>query len=231
MKLLLGPPKLETELDFTIFKTVGPFNLTNNKLGYVDKIGVYTSGGVDSTALWCLIIEELKAINKLNSTQLLAFTIAKSDGPTFYAVDVINQLKKHFNCEITHINDIVNDPIPDLTGDIGANAVQYIKKYTNNILIYMAINRMAPDEIRPFNQVLKVNYGTKKDTQSYSTPFLFLHKPQILDIYYKLGCDSLLKYTHSCTEYDVGACGKCYSCAERAWGFSALNKIDPTIEE
>ena len=96
-----------------------------------------------------------------------------------------------------------------------------------SMTIYMGINRMAPDDIRPFEQRLKINYGNVTHGYMYIAPFLFLHKPQILDIYYKLECEDLIPYTHSCTTLKIGACGECYSCAERKWGFDALGKIDP----
>ena len=59
------------------------------------------------------------------------------------------------------------------------------------------------------------------------SPFANLHKPQILDLLYKLDCDDLIPYTHSCVMTPVGTCNNCFSCDERAWGFSALGKTDP----
>jgi lysophospholipase L1-like esterase len=48
---------------------------------------------------------------------------------------------------------------------------------------------MAPDNIRPFKQTLKVAYI---ENPFYDAPFINLHKPQILDIFYKLVDENLL---------------------------------------
>jgi 7-cyano-7-deazaguanine synthase in queuosine biosynthesis len=87
----------------------------------------------------------------------------------------------------------------------------------------MGINKMAPDDIRPFKQTLKIEYGNSKYNSYYSSPFLFLHKPQIIDILYKLNCEDLIPYTQSCNTLQVGKCGECYACAERKWGFDYLD--------
>jgi 7-cyano-7-deazaguanine synthase in queuosine biosynthesis len=95
------------------------------------------------------------------------------------------------------------------------------------MVTYMGINRMAPDEIRPFPQKLIIDYGWTPIGKVFSAPFLFLHKPQILDIIYQLGCEDLIPYTRSCNVQSDDPCGECYSCAERKWGFDALGKTDP----
>ena len=76
---------------------------------------------------------------------------------------------------------------------------------------------------------MKIDYGFNENSYVFNSPFLFMHKPQILDILYKLGCESVIPYTHSCTQLEVGQCGLCYSCEERAWGFKMLDKQDPAI--
>ena len=229
MKLLLGPENLQTELDFTLFKKKGLFYIVNNTISaHVKRIGVYVSGGLDSTALLCLILSELKSIDKLHEIEVVCFTIDKSDGPTYYATQVIEQVEKHFNVKLTHVNNIKNDPIPDLTGNIGPTPIKEIRDYDpDNMIIFMGINRMAPPELKTYTYPLKIDYGYQTTGYHYNSPFLFLHKPQILDIYYKLGCENIIPYTHTCTQLEVGQCGICYSCEERAWGFEMLKKQDP----
>jgi 7-cyano-7-deazaguanine synthase in queuosine biosynthesis len=228
MKLLLGPENLQTELNFTLFKKMGPFYIVNNTLAArVDRIGVYVSGGLDSTALLCLILTELKNTGKLHEIEVVCFTIAKSDGPTYYATQVIEQVEKHFNVKLTHINNIKNDPIPDLSGNIGPSPIKEIREYDpRNMIVYMGINRMAPPELKTYVHPLKINYGYQTQGYTFNSPFLFMHKPQILDIYYKLGCEHIIPYTHTCTRFEVGQCNDCYSCEERAWGFEMLGKTD-----
>ena len=102
MHLILGPDGLTTELNFKI-----PIvTLKNNK---VNRVGVFVSGGLDAAALLCLIISELKATNRLDSTGITAFTIIKDDGSTYYAQRVIDKISNHFGISITHVNNLLND--------------------------------------------------------------------------------------------------------------------------
>lgn len=217
---------MSVDFEFTLFKKHGKFTIIDNKLAkQPENFGVYLSGGIDSVALLCLILAERKSLNL--DTPVTAFTIDKSDGPTYHAVNVLNKIREHFNVEIEHINDIPNDLDADKKGNIGVECMKYIHGLKPDMLLYMGINRMAPDDIRPFKERLIVDYGYEQVTRFYRAPFLFLHKPQILDILYKLNCEDIIPYTHSCTVLKDGMCGECYSCKEREWGFSALGKVDP----
>ena len=61
MNLILGPNNLSTEFDFN-------FEEANKKLQKkYNKIGLYFSGGIDSTALLLVIINELIKTEKINS--------------------------------------------------------------------------------------------------------------------------------------------------------------------
>lgn len=226
MKLLLGPANLQTEFELNVFKKVGPYSLTGGRLGFVNSIGVLLSGGLDSLALLCVILTDLRDNNKLDSTSVICFTVAKSDGPTYYVPRLIKKVEEHFNVKLTHVTDIPNCIESDKTGDMGQLPIMIARKYNPNMILYTGVNRMAPDDVRPFKQRLQKDYG-HSTTGPLLAPFLFLHKPQILDILFQLGCEDLLQYTHTCTVLDIGACGECYSCAERQWGFDALSKVDP----
>lgn len=228
MKLLLGPPELSTELDFVI-------PMTTPKGNEVKRVGVYDSGGHDSGAMLCLVLAELKATGRLDSVSVTAFTVIKNDGSTYYSQRVVSNISKHFGVPISHVNNISNNEPAYSNGRLGI--IPILKTWEENhhdTIIYMSINRMAPDDIRPFKHRLKIFY--KDEKVLYNAPFLLLHKPQILDIYYKLGCEDIIQYTHSCTTQAVGTCNDCYSCKEREWGFTAMGKeyidtLSPDIED
>ena len=224
MRIKLGIDKLQTDFTFEVFCRVGPYVTVNGALGHINKIGVYLSGGIDSTALLCLLLTELIDTDMLGKVQIICFTVEKDSESTYYAGRLLQKVKDHFNVSIIHVTDIPND---NSTGNIGASTIRFIKAYASNMVTYMGSNRMAPDDVRPFAQQLNIDYGYEVNTPDFSSPFLFLHKPQILDILYQLGCDDLIQYTHSCAMQKIGACGQCYACAERKWGFSALLKTDP----
>ena len=212
MKLKLGPDNLLADFEFIIPETI-------------TEVAVYLSGGLDSAALLCLILTELKNTDRLTTTKVKCFTVIKNDGSMNYSSTVVSVISDMFNKQIEHINDYPNDEDSIIKGRVGAQSIQEIWKSKNkNSELYMAINRMAPDNIRPFTQTLKIVYV---DSSYYISPFIDLHKPQILDIFYKLGCEQVISVTHTCTVDALGRCGECYSCAERKWGFSSLGKEDP----
>lgn len=232
MKFVLGPESLQTEFEFTIWKQVGKLTFVNNSLKPIKRIGVYLSGGLDSAALLCLILTELKSINKLN-TPITCFTVNKSDCFNQYSKDVLHEIQKHF--EINHIEHVIFDNDQATSewlnprNEIGPKAIKYVANYHKNMTVYMACNRMAPEEYIKYTTPMLTNHGYNKNGVYYNSPFLFLHKPQMLDIFFKLGTEHIISYCHSCVMQEHKQCGICYSCEERAWGFKMLNKQDPVI--
>jgi len=228
MELVLGPENLSVPFSFTI-----PTHLEDGS--EVKRVGVYSSGGHDSGAMLCLILAELQATGRLDTVPVTAFTIVKGEGSTYYSQRVVDKVAEHFGVKVAHVNNLENNEPAYTDGRIGI--VPIAKTWLENrhdMVLYMSINRMAPDDIRPFSQTLKIFY--KDEKRLYKCPFLLLHKPQITDIYYKLGCEDIIPYTHSCTVQAVGRCNECYSCKEREWGFSALGKdfvdtIPPDIDD
>jgi tRNA(Ile)-lysidine synthase TilS/MesJ len=115
MILTLGPANLSTEFNFSI---------PENK----EKIYVYLSGGLDSAALLCLILTELKNTDRLNSTTVVCFTVVKNDGSTFYAKRIIEQIAKLFDKEIQHENNITND-VYNFKKGTGAKYIEYMGEW------------------------------------------------------------------------------------------------------
>jgi hypothetical protein len=189
------------------------------------KIGVYVSGGLDSAALLCLILSELKATNRLNSVIVECFTAMKQDGSTYYSKRVIEKVSEHFNVSITHNNNISNDGIE--AGQVGTQLITKLGEDNSGMTFYMGLNKMVHPLIKRFKHRLKIDYGPNERTRYYTAPFLHLQKPQILDIFFKLGCDAIIPFTHTCTTQIIGRCNDCYSCEERSWGFEVLGKDEP----
>jgi hypothetical protein len=231
MKLLLGPENLQTEFEFVIFKQRGKLTLVNGSLKPIKRIGLYLSGGLDSAALLCVILTELKTIKKLHEIPITCFTVIKPDCPVFYSKQVLEKIKEHFNVEhIEHViieNDKITEKWNNPRNEIGPDTIGYVSSYYNNMTVYMACNRMAPAEYITYTHPLQTDHGYQINNRHYTSPFLFLHKPHMLDIFYKLKVENIIPYCHSCVMQDEGSCGKCYSCEERAWGFEMLGKKDP----
>jgi 7-cyano-7-deazaguanine synthase in queuosine biosynthesis len=212
MQLIIGPDHLSTTLDFTIPET--------------NIVGIFMSAGLDSTSLLCLILEELKNTNRLNTVPVIAFTVYKHTFETVYATRMIKLISTHYGIDIIHENNLTNTE-PFLSWGL-INSHDHIKrineKYGKDITLYMSVNNMPPENIKKFKGRLGFVY---QNTVNNYRPFLNLYKPQMINIMYKLKVEFLIPYTHSCSRQPIGKCNACYSCEERAWGFEQLGLPDP----
>jgi 7-cyano-7-deazaguanine synthase in queuosine biosynthesis len=209
MKLILGPNHLQREFVFTIPP--------------VDKIGIFMSGGLDSSAMVSLILQELIETDRLKTVPITAFTVEKPTGEPLYASRILNKFEEHFQVNITHVNNISNTKEAAQQGRMDHNVVIETCN-TFDSLVYLSGNNMPTADIKIFKGELGFTY---KQTSLYQQPFLNLLKPQMIDILYKLGTDFIIPYTHSCSTQLIGKCTGCYSCEERKWGFEELLLSDP----
>lgn len=223
MQLNLGPSELQTNFTLDI---IGLIKTTPRS---IDSIGLYFSGGIDSTALLLLLITELKNIGKIDTIPINCFSIAKQDFATTITPRILTAVQNKFKVSINHINGIENYNNDKELIDNKIFLNNFVKY--KNTFYFAANNRMPPASIVEFKNKLKVDYGYRQNKLIYYSPFLFLHKPQILDIFYKLNCEDLIPYTYSCTMNETTPCQNCYACEERAWGFKMLNKIDPLLAQ
>lgn len=209
MKIIIGPTHLERELTFTIPPT--------------DKIGIFMSGGLDSSALLSLILTELIETNRLSTVSVTAFTVEKPTGEPEYATRILKKFENHFQTSIPHVNNIANTAAAIQQGRMDRGVVIQTAKSFDG-LMYLSSNNMPSEDIKVFDGNLGFTY---QPTSLYQQPFLNLLKPQLIDILYKLGTDFIIPYTHSCSTQMIGKCDNCYSCEERAWGFEQLALPDP----
>ena len=87
--------------------------------------------------------------------------------------------------------------------------------------VYVGVISNRPEHLIGFDPIPIVEH------YSVQTPFKHLEKSHIVDIYYQLGIEHVLSFTHSCDQHETVACGSCNGCRERQWGFEQLGKSDP----
>jgi len=242
MNISIGPDTLKTDFRFV----TGDIRSYSNQIkstSLIDKINsqsfsafcVYFSGGLDSTILLSLIIKELLDTDKFGSIPLITVTVDKGEGQMPSAFDVLQEIQKIYGVEIK--NRVYKNKDGYEHGRIHPDTYRIIRhqfeSMYKDVLFYQGVNNPPDSKIKTFNSTFR-GYGSHEvlsfsDNSALAFPFLNLHKPQIVDLGYKIGCDSAFQYTQSCTEQASGNCGCCYWCEERQWAFDMLEKTDPIM--
>jgi 7-cyano-7-deazaguanine synthase in queuosine biosynthesis len=94
-------------------------------------------------------------------------------------------------------------------------------KYAKTEVMYVGVISNRDEHLIGYDKTTVI------ETENLRFPFQHLEKSHVVDIYYKLGLEYLLTYTHSCDHNEHTHCWNCNGCNERIWAFSQLNKKDP----
>jgi len=205
-------------------------------------LGIWVSGGVDSSLLCYLLAKKIKTENI--PFKLQTVTIPKRPTDTHH-LSVIDFIKKDLNC-----NDIFCDPIIYNTDhDNYTQSFQQVNE--ENVIngkykyIYSGINQTpdyesyndiwtAYEELENLrssdaNKLLAISgvilHEDKFVEFGEIRPFFNLNKKHIASLYKEHNLlDTLFPLTVSCNtiEYTNGHCGECWFCKERFWGFGKL---------
>lgn len=187
------------------------------------KIGVLVSGGSDSAILlYMLAIESNKY-----GVELVTYTVPRSDGAINYSPTLVEQISKLSGVAIDRpisIGDPLNNHHSQQTR---SGHREILAMYPDIDYIYYGSQRVTPE----LENISGVIYPWRPDRMFYPgktiCPFFDLTKEHTLELYYKLGVEQLLEYSHSCAAWPVGRCGQCYNCIERSWAFNKLGQSDP----
>lgn len=209
--------------------------LENNNL----TLGIWLSGGADSSLLCYLLAKHIKENNL--PYKLQPVTIPKRPSDTHYA-DVLEFVKKELDC-----NDLFCDPIVHYT-DSGSYESSFEDLNLDNISqgkynwIYTGINQTPPpnvidehsnelERVRS-NKTLKmlfINAIVEHEGTYYEfgeiRPFFNVDKKHLAKIYHQENLfETLFPLTNSCSQLDIvnDHCGECWFCKERIWGFGKL---------
>ena len=205
-----------------------PFNYEFNfTIPDVENVGLFLSGGLDSSALLCLIIVELHQTGR-KDLPIHVWTCNKPPDP-INGARMVKVISEEYNKKIIYHE---NYDVPEeykAMGIIDVRAVKDAYDKFDSIQMYMAGNNswektQWAEYIDLDDQKLPWNYP---EHPHITYPFLNLLKMHTIEIYYKLGKEHLMAYTHSCSRQEAPACGECYSCKEAATGFRMLGKTRP----
>lgn len=214
----------------------------------ISVIGIWMSGGADSSLLCYLLAKKIKEDNLPYKIQPL--TVQKRPN-IFESIPVKNKI-----AELLDAEDIFNEHIVYTAPAEGWETENYLSMFSkknrenikNNLfqVLFSGITTNPPREIQQ-----KFHWGVLEDVENkrgssvdketvrYFTetadekeyeffemkPFFNINKKQIAELYRQYDIiESLFPLTRSCEDRNFlsGHCGKCWWCEERLWAFGKL---------
>lgn len=212
----------------------------------IEKIGVWMSGGADSSLLCYMLAKKIKEEN-LNC-KLVPLTIDFKRPFAYIAVKVREEIERLLDCKEVFSSHIVYHPPEGTTWSNKELSEQFhFKNYDNfkNGLVDMLFSGITTNPPRQVQETFL--YGVlddveakrgelvEKETTRYFVqenceflelkPFFKINKQVISKLYADQGImDNLYPLTRSCEQLgtSTGHCGKCWWCEERQWAFGRL---------
>jgi hypothetical protein len=185
-------------------------------LPFTAKIGVLTSGGVDSTLLYYLILY-IKYRNALPH-YIRPIVILRKEGSKYFARPIVQKINAIWGHPLESMR-LGNTTLPE--HQQVQSAVKQAIDIFNLHYVYIGLIANRAEHTVGFD-IIPV-----PTLPQILTPLKQLEKSHVIDLYYQFGIQDLLKYTHSCDQSEQMPCGVCNGCQERSWGFSEIGKTDP----
>ncbi len=189
-----------------------------------NKVGLFVSGGLDSSLMLYLITKEIK--EKKSNVEFITYTVDQhSKNTKTHADDIIKVIEKLNDIKITNVKvggqDYAHSDFEIMYGVLDAlNRERFTEKMID--MIYLAAT-CVPDDLKNADGV------PKRHPQSFfkvSQPWGELSKDKIVEYILNNNLLDLIPITHSCTVLGQGHCGKCWNCVERIWAFEKNNAKD-----
>jgi len=182
------------------------------------KIGVLVSGGVDSALLYYLLLYIKQQTNSL--VEITPIVIHRKEGSKYFARPIVERINQLFNIS-KKPKQLGNTMLPE--PEQVASAVRHAFSLLRLETVYVGVISNRDEHLIGFDPIPIVEH------HSVQIPFKDLEKSHVIDIYYQLGIEHLLPFTHSCDQQETVVCGSCNGCRERIWGFNQIGKQDPIM--
>lgn len=221
--------------DDQIFEQMKKYTKNDYYLKDVDTIGIWMSGGADSSLLAYLLAKKIKD-EKLNvNIQPLSVRRGRPWNP-LYAANVIDFIVDDLKFEKMNRHIIY---YPDINDEYYREISVFWEKDNENFrndlfqILYSGITCNPPksenisqNKERSRDESSKRPITTHNGLRYYINPFFDINKKHLYEIYKQYNLlESLFPITRSCegSEEDSGNytyhCGKCWWCEERFWAF------------
>lgn len=205
----------------------------------VKTIGMWMSGGADSSLLAYLLCKKIKDENLDIKFQPLSVRRGRPWNP-IYAADVIDFIKHDLDIDFILPHEIYYPPLDDPERvEIKIFWEEDNKNFKDGKfqILYSGITLNPPSDsgVSINKERSRDDDGTEKPVETrnglrhYMNPFFTINKKWEAEVYKDFGLlGNLFPLTRSCegSEYDSGNftyhCGKCWWCEERLWAFGRL---------
>jgi len=187
----------------------------NIEIPHNSRIGVFVSGGMDSTLLYYLLLKEHQ--------------LTKS-ASVIYPIIIMRKADHAHHKIIGKINQIFNYQAPTLR--FGNTTLAENKQVESAIIQSFTLPPYIQAAFIGLIQVQKehaigIEMPITPQHSQIFTPLQHVDKSHIVALYYRFGISELLTYTFSCDVPGSSPCGICNGCRERQWGFLKTGRIDP----
>lgn len=187
-----------------------------DKISNYDTIGVFSSGGFDSTVLLYLVIKIIK--DNFSNKKLTVYTVNRTDDSKSHSERVLEHLGRIFNLHYTHIT-YIDDAYTHHSKQISSGIMQVINVSTLLILC----GTRNPNEASLCDGSIRI----KSTVGNIYQPFIDGDKTVTISIEHQLGILELVStISHTCTESIALRCDACWQRRERSWAFQKLELID-----
>ena len=181
------------------------------------KIGVFVSGGVDSTLLYYLACAE--NIKQHSNHKIVPIIIHRREGSRMHARPVVDAVNQLFDLKTAPLR-LGNTTLPE-PAQVKHAVVQAFTLPPYFEAVYVGVITNRPEHMIGFDKI------EIEQHERVFMPFTNLEKSHIIDIYYQLKIEHLLSLTFSCDQSELTPCGSCNGCRERQWGFDQIHQMDP----
>jgi 7-cyano-7-deazaguanine synthase in queuosine biosynthesis len=213
----------------------------------VKTVGIWLSGGADSSLL-CYMIAE-KILKENYDIKIQPISVQKRPGETV-TVDVLEKIKELLDAERIFKEHILYKTPSDWAGDdyhslFKKKNHEHLINGTYQLIFSGITSNISTEDQRMLGQTVNVDIEEKRGLDVVKElvkcsigkyqgnlieemevrPFFNMNKKNISAKYAELGLlNTLFPITKSCEDRSVpkGHCGKCWWCLERKWAFGKL---------
>lgn len=189
-----------------------------NTLCRSDSIGIFVSGGFDSTVLSSLVFQQISEHNL--ACKITLFTVPRHDDSLVHSERISGWLKMVYP-KVCFEKKIVGDPDLHHSKQV-SSGIKEILGVDNNIAVIIGDTLIPPKLSNNGAPVRKRSFDPK-----IIQPLFDYDKTMSLLLAKELNqLEAISKITHTCTENKTLRCNKCWQCLERSWAFKNLNIND-----